>query len=220
MAAESAVAAVVLAGGRGSRLGGVDKAAIELAGRTLLERALGAVAGATPIVVVGPERRLPPDVIGVQEQPAGGGPVAALSAGLAALHDHVSSVAGYGGPAGESVPELVVVLACDMPFVDTIAIGRLVAAAGESSDTDGAAFVDVDGRRQHLAAAYRTANLGKALTEIGTIDGAAMRDVVRRLTMIEIRADPETTLDCDTWPDVRRTQAIVGERVEERVEEQ
>ncbi|WP_275693401.1 NTP transferase domain-containing protein [Nocardioides sp. TF02-7] len=47
-------AAVVLAGGRGSRLGGFDKAGIEVRGRTLLEHALDAVVDAAEVVVVGP----------------------------------------------------------------------------------------------------------------------------------------------------------------------
>ena len=47
--------AVVLAGGTGARLGGVDKAAIELDGVTLLERTLTTTMSATEVVVVGPE---------------------------------------------------------------------------------------------------------------------------------------------------------------------
>ena len=38
--------AIVLAGGRGSRLGGVDKGAVPVAGRALLDRVLDAVSGA------------------------------------------------------------------------------------------------------------------------------------------------------------------------------
>ena len=41
--------AVVLAGGRGSRLGGVDKATLELDGSTLLGRTLAALAGAARV---------------------------------------------------------------------------------------------------------------------------------------------------------------------------
>ena len=40
------LAAVVLAGGTAVRLGGVDKASIELAGRTFLEHALAATGAA------------------------------------------------------------------------------------------------------------------------------------------------------------------------------
>src|SRR4051794_24238588 len=44
--------AVVLAGGRASRLDGADKASIEYQGRTLLEHALEALADAAEVVVV------------------------------------------------------------------------------------------------------------------------------------------------------------------------
>ncbi|MEU4744233.1 NTP transferase domain-containing protein, partial [Actinosynnema sp. NPDC023658] len=55
-------AAVVLAGGRGSRLGGVDKASLVVDGRTLLDHVLDAVAAARQVIVVGPRKD---DVTGV-----------------------------------------------------------------------------------------------------------------------------------------------------------
>ncbi len=51
--------AIVLAGGSGRRLGGVDKADIRVGEQTLLDRALDAVAEATKRVVVGRPRALP-----------------------------------------------------------------------------------------------------------------------------------------------------------------
>jgi len=90
-------------------------------------------------------------------------------------------------------------------------VARLVGAA-RSQPGDGAAFVDAGGRRQHLAAAYRTIALCAALDQIGDVDGAAMRHVAQRLTMVEIEADPEITLDTDTWSDVRRTQTLAQQR--------
>ena len=199
-------AAIVLAGGSGRRLGGVDKAALELAGSTLLDRALVAVRAASPVVVVGPARQLPDGVLGTQEEPPGGGPVAAVAAGLAALTDSLLPGA-----------DLVVVLACDMPFVDQVAVDSLVDAAQAAGPAaDGAAFVDADGRRQHLAAAYDIRALTDAIGSLDRVDGAAMRHVAERLTIIEIETDPETTLDCDTWPDVRRTRNLAKRSVEER----
>ena len=46
--------AIVLAGGQGSRLGGVDKAELKVGGVRLLDRALTACRGASTTVVVGP----------------------------------------------------------------------------------------------------------------------------------------------------------------------
>lgn len=195
--------AVVLAGGAGRRLGGVDKAALTVAGRTLLERTLTAVADAGTIVVVGPDRELPDGVRATLEQPPGGGPVAALAAGLATLD-----------PDGA---EVVVVLACDMPFLDMTAVRRLVATTSTPGvlpppETDGAVLVDEDGRRQHLAAAYRRESLERAVDRLGEVRDAAMRNLARCLTIVEIPADPGTTLDCDTWPDVHRSHRILEER--------
>ncbi|MGZ6784609.1 MAG: NTP transferase domain-containing protein, partial [Nocardioidaceae bacterium] len=45
--------AVVLAGGQAVRMGGLDKASIEIDGVTLLERALAATMSAVEVVVVG-----------------------------------------------------------------------------------------------------------------------------------------------------------------------
>ena len=190
-------AAIVLAGGTGRRLGGMDKATLVVGGTTLLDRALQAVAAASPVVVVGPQRDLPDAMLQTREQPAGGGPVAAVAAGLAALSAAPALPGAPSSSAPQTAPDVVVVLACDMPFVDAAAIDRVVAAVGD--DGDGAAYVDDAGRRQHLAAAYRTASLTQALTAIGPVDGAAMRELAKRLTIVEIEADPETTVDFDTW---------------------
>src|SRR5207253_6166424 len=79
------VVAVVLAGGEGRRMGGVDKAALVVGGRTLLDRILAAAAGvAGRLVVVGPPRPvgLERAVLFVQEDEPGGGPVPAVAAAL------------------------------------------------------------------------------------------------------------------------------------------
>src|SRR5262249_61472310 len=81
---EAGYAAIVLAGGRGRRIGGRDKPALPVGGRSMLRRVLDAVAGADPRVIVGPVRSdVPAGVAQVREHPPGGGPVAALAARLA-----------------------------------------------------------------------------------------------------------------------------------------
>jgi molybdopterin-guanine dinucleotide biosynthesis protein A len=99
-----------------------------------------------------------------------------------------------------------------MPFVTAPHVETLVTAAAASENADGAAFVDAAGRRQHLAAVYRIEPLTRALGELGDPSGLAMRDLAKRLTVVEVQADPETTLDCDTWPDVRRSRRALEER--------
>ncbi len=197
--------AIVLAGGSGRRLGGVDKAALFVGGKPLLSRALDAVQGACRCVVVGPPRALPAQVVGVTEEPPGGGPVAGLAAGLA-----------------EVTEALVVVLACDMPFVDCGLVQRLVMAVADDgpgvSDgrlattgqrSDGALLVDDQGRRQLLAAVYRTAPLLTALSSLGAPSGAAMRALIAPLSLAEVPATPQATLDCDTWESVARSRHLL-----------
>ncbi|MCW2606336.1 MAG: molybdopterin-guanine dinucleotide biosynthesis protein, partial [Frankiales bacterium] len=65
--------AVVLAGGSGRRLGGVDKPGLLVDGTSLLDRVLGAVARAGTVVVVGPERPAARPVVWAREDPPGGG---------------------------------------------------------------------------------------------------------------------------------------------------
>ncbi len=199
-------AAIVLAGGSGRRVGGADKAAMVLEGTTLLDRALHAADAASAVVVVGPHRDLPAAVLQTREQPAGGGPVAAVAAGLAALTAAPIADSAPSFSARRPCPELVLVLACDMPFLDAAAVDRVVTAVRD--DSDGAAYVDSDGRRQHLAAAYRTESLERALAAIDPVEGAAMRDLTNGLTIIEIEADPETTRDFDTWDDWATWQGV------------
>jgi len=77
---------VVLAGGTAARMDGVDKAGVELAGRTLLEYAVDAFLDADEVVVVAP-RSVPTSrpVTFVCEAPPRGGPVAGLLTGVDAL---------------------------------------------------------------------------------------------------------------------------------------
>ncbi|MDX6366790.1 MAG: hypothetical protein QOK30_1866 [Nocardioidaceae bacterium] len=193
--------AVVLAGGGGRRLGGLDKAALRIGRVPLLDRSLEAVAGASRIVVVGPARAVPSGVLVVSDRPPGGGPVSALAAAVPTLRS-----------------ALVVVLACDMPFVTAAVVERLVAAGGaldhdpDVGRVDGALLVDGDGRRQYLAAAYRVPALTRALGDAGPPHGQSMRSLVRRLTVAEVAANPGETLDIDTWDDAERSRALLEDR--------
>lgn len=190
------VDAIVIAGGGGRRLGGADKASITVGAHTLLDRALAAVSDADRTIVVGPDRDLPSAVIVVSEQPAGGGPAAAVVAGLA-----------------EVMNPWVVVLACDMPFVTAAHVQRLKAAVttSPSAGVDGATYVDSDGHRQLLAAIYRAESLRRSARALDAVSGASMRALAECLTLVELEADSEMSLDCDTWDDVARSRELLEE---------
>ncbi|MGI8433788.1 MAG: molybdenum cofactor guanylyltransferase [Nocardioidaceae bacterium] len=191
--------AIVLAGGRGRRLGGVDKAGLVIGGSPLLDRVLSAVQSASRTVVVGPSRALPAGVLQVQEEPAGGGPVAGLAAALPLVEG-----------------ERVVVLACDLPLLGQGAVTGLVqdllAASERGPAAEGMLFVDAGGRRQPLCGAYVTGALRRAVGSLDVVAGAAMRDVILRLKVSEKAADAEETLDCDDWDDVATATRIVEGR--------
>ncbi|MGB3830051.1 MAG: NTP transferase domain-containing protein, partial [Ornithinimicrobium sp.] len=82
MTSEVAFAAVVLAGGQGTRLGGTDKALLDVGGASLLSRVLDAVNAAERVVVVGPRRPGFEHVCWTAEEPSGGGPSAGIVAGM------------------------------------------------------------------------------------------------------------------------------------------
>jgi molybdopterin-guanine dinucleotide biosynthesis protein A len=185
--------AVVLTGGEAVRLGGVDKASIEIGGRTLLERTLAALADVPEVVVVGQEVPTSRPVTFAREDPVGGGPAAGLLAGL--------------GRFARS-PDRVVVLAVDMPLVTRHTVGRLVGAAqGE----DGAVLVDAGGRRQYLCAAYSVAALERARHASGTDTGhgLAVRRLVGHLHLVTVPAVGAESRDLDTWEDLAEVRETV-----------
>lgn len=175
---------IVLAGGRSCRLGGQPKAGLLFEGRTLLDRTLAAVPDAGRMVIVGDPGRGPlaSGTTFVREEPAFGGPAAAIGAGLAALPDPT---------------EFVLVLACDMPGISG-AIAVLLDAAGR----DGAIAVD-GGRPQYLAGAYRASSLRTALAR-QELDGLSVRRLVSPLDLVEVAVPGGSTSDIDTWDDAAR----------------
>jgi molybdopterin-guanine dinucleotide biosynthesis protein A len=184
------LAAVILAGGSGVRLGGVDKASIEIDGVTLLEHALASTIAARDVVVVGTEVPTTRPVTWTREDPAGGGPAAGLFAGLDMLM---------------RPPDLVAVLAVDMPRVHAATIARLTWSVENDPAADGALLLDGTGRRQPLAAVYRHA----ALTSVRPADPAAEHGLSLRMTLEGLRLVEVPTIgdeghDVDTWEDLRR----------------
>ena len=149
------------------RLGGADKPGIEIGGVALLGRVVAAVADADTVVVVGPPRvlALSRPVLWCQEEPPGGGPVAALAAGL-----DVTSA------------EIVVVLAADLPWIAP-AVPDLLAALGPPGRADVAVLTDRAGRRNHLAAAWRRPALVAALAALPAAHGAAMRSLFEDMSV-------------------------------------
>ena len=179
--------AIVLCGGSSTRLGD-DKALVEVGGATLLDRALDAVAGAQVTIAVGPRRDTARSVVWTIEDPAGGGPVAGIAAGL----DLTKS-------------ELVVVLGVDFPFVDAARVTSVVGSVGRH---DGAILRDATGRHQFLIGAYRSDPLRKA---IGARDpnGMAVKELIAGMDIV-VLDDPRSTFDVDTRDDLEEARRSTG----------
>ena len=175
--------AIVPAGGQSRRMG-ADKLALEVAGMTLFGRVVHALSGAHRLVVVGPERAAARDVVWCRESPVGGGPAAAVHAGLS----HVTS-------------EFVVLMAADQPFADRGIIAEL---QGAIDAADGAVAVDDTGHPQWLCSLWRTA----VLRDVPLGPDAALRDTIGRLGWQPVRVEADRLLDCDTPEDFRRAREL------------
>lgn len=186
MQGTSTWAAIVLAGGRGRRLGGIDKPALVVGTRSLLDTAIAACSEAAQIVVVGPERPTSSAVRWAQESPAGSGPLAAMSAGIGCLSVHVAAV---------------VVLAADLPAVDAGTVRRL-AAALDTSNVDVVALTDEAQQVQPLLAAYRLPALRRALHAIGEVGGLPVRRLLDHLQLATIADLGGAAKDIDTPQDL------------------
>jgi molybdopterin-guanine dinucleotide biosynthesis protein A len=182
----------------------------------------------------------------VLEDPPGGGPVAALAAGLAALSDGgtwtgagsdpttdetpapsparradapvgdrlgptaVGAGATEGGRPGPTVPgagpprvpDVVVVLACDVPRAGRAVAALVTAAAADG--VDGARLVAADGSAQPLVAAYRRGPLTAALDALDSTHGVSMRRALAGLRLVDVPDRDDAALDADTWDDVAR----------------
>lgn len=177
--------AVVLAGGTAVRMGGVDKAGIELDGRTLLDLAVDALVDADEVVVVAP-RSVPTarPVTFVCEDPPRGGPVAGLLTGVDALL---------------RTPRVVGVVAVDMPRVTARTWRRLrEARAGH----DGAFLHDHDGRRQ-LAGVLDAERLAQVRPGLEGQHAMALHRLLAPLRLAEVGADGDEAVDVDSWDDLR-----------------
>lgn len=226
--------AIILAGGRGSRLGGVDKGALTIGGRSLLDGVLEATLAADQVVVVG-DGPVPRGVLLTREDPVFGGPAAAVVAGLRALRmpsaplGSVGSgapiaageVARRGSPARSSTAQLVLVLACDLPEAQAGVELLLEVATRTGRDVDGPAeggvpdargeqtadgwcLAEEGGRLQWLFGLYRAGALERAAEALGDPTDRSMGRLLGRLDLVAVPAPAHVTMDIDTPEDAQR----------------
>jgi len=196
--------AVVLAGGRGRRVGGPGKPTLPVGGRPMVHRVLDAVADAEPRIVVGPpELPLPAGVDRTLEQPPGGGPVAATAAALVLV---------------PSRTRVVALLAADLPFLTRASLHLLRRRLAGDAGAAGAVYVDDAGRPQWLCGVWRVAALRARLAALPHGPArVSLRELLHEAPVAHCSlgpggADggdaPPPWWDCDTEADLRRAQEI------------
>jgi len=176
--------AVELAGGRGRRMGEVDKASLRISGDRLVDRVLRAArgAGASRIVAVGPPGVGDEADVVVREDPPFSGPLAGLAAALAQVR-----------------APWVMILACDL--VDPAAVVaqlRPELAAPASSGASGVILIDEEHRRQWLAGCYRAEALRAIMAGLPQPPSGPIGGALGRLALREVVAAPRSTGDIDT----------------------
>ncbi len=161
----------MLTGGGSTRLG-QDKATVVVAGRRMIDRVLDQIPADVPVVVVGPDPGVQRSVQVTREDPPGGGPVAAIDAGVELAHTDV-----------------VGVIAADMPWAVPV-----VARLTQSMGPEDARVPRAGGHLQPLAAAYRTA----ALRDAELVAGTSMRALLDRLQVRAVPMPESAFADIDT----------------------
>src|SRR5688572_31105985 len=113
---------VILAGGQGRRMGGVDRALVLLGGTTLIERAIARASVQVPDVIInanGDPKRFAHLGLPVVPDPIGGfvGPIAGILAGFAWMR------------ANRPKARWLASFSCDTPFFPVDMVERLIAEA-------------------------------------------------------------------------------------------
>lgn len=197
------VAAIVVGGGGGERLGGASKPDLTLGGVRLIDRVCGALleaCGAGCVAVVPPAVRVPDGVRRTLEDPPNGGPLAGIDAGLRAL--------SVGGDI------LVVVVSVDAPGAGAFLPALLEPALGEGSDGRIVRGGDPEPFDQYLMGVYRAGALRRVLDEavdsLGSVRGVGVRRVLRALEVERVSVGADVCRDIDTPEDVAWWEAALS----------
>ena len=175
---------------------GSHKPSLRVGEAPMVARVLAAVRP-RPALVVGRPDDVPDGIPVLVEDPPGGGPVAAIAAGLGHLPEGV---------------DVVVVLAADLPFVTSAHLDRLVSAVLHQPATEGPAVTtDATGRLNWLCAAWRRPALEAAVGRLGETAGRSMRDLAAGLRPVEVADADHVADDVDTPDDLARARRRHGD---------
>lgn len=194
-----AVGAVVLAGGRATRLAGVDKGLVELAGRPLVAHVLTRLEGRVAAIVLSANRNLDA--------------YAAYGHGIArdASDDYPGPLAGLLAAAPRLDTPWLLCVPCDTPFLPIDLAPRLLAAARAAGTSLARA---ADARRAHFAVMLLRRELLADLDAWLAQGGRRVQDWQARHAPAEARFDsPEWAfLNINDAADLERAEAILQAR--------
>jgi len=177
---------IVVAGGKATRMGGLDKAMLPLglSGKALIVDVIKSCQG--KVFIVGSSREIDAEsqelVNWVPDLNPGGGPAAGIWSGL-----------------GSISTEYVFISAADQTLTDET-VTRIVSAA---QGNDGAWAIRADGNGQPLCACVRTALLRGLLESTQGINQSPLR-LLSSLNMVGVTVNPNQVVDFDTWQDVAK----------------
>jgi len=132
----SDVTALILAGGRAMRLGGIDKHALVVDGLSIFDRQCNVLLPRVADIIVSAQSSIPGHKT-VADRVAGAGPLAGIAAGVA-----------------EARTPWLLVIAGDMPYISAGLIDRLLALATDGVDAVG---IRIGGLPEPLVCALRVA---------------------------------------------------------------
>lgn len=212
------VVAVLLAGGGGRRLGGIDKARIRSGGVPLLEQWIRVLAErGMRTAVVGPEhlgKDLPQGVLLTREDPPLGGPAAAVRAGLFALEEAgVLNRQGMAGQQSVSGPQRPSVLLAAVDVVEPAPLLDWLLAELPRAEEQAVVPVDSEGRLQYLASLIPQRLLLERAHSLTVEDAAGkpLRILLKGVPAVHPQMPAGLGADVDTPEDARLLNVQIDE---------
>ena len=186
---------IVVAGGKASRMGGLDKAMLPLGlrGNALLAEVIKSCPGKVFVVGYPRESIAAGNFTWLPDLNPDGGPAAGVWSGLASV-----------------TSEYVFISAADQTLVPETVSALITAAAGN----DGAWALRSDGSGQPLCACVRTDLLRDLLAPTQGINQSPLR-LLSGLKMVGVTVNPDQVVDFDTWQDVAK--AVNGSEVMDQI---
>lgn len=191
---------VILAGGRGERLGGALKSDILVGGRRSLEWQFALIPEGIPVVVVAPDEVVLPSrpsvqrgrgAFAVMEDPPRSGPAAGFRAGVEALRERRGVYSG-----------LVGLVPVDAPFAP-LCMPLLVEELAASAESD-AVIAVAEGERQNVVGVF---DCEKVLAiPAADLMNTSMKRLLKRMRMLEREVPVRWVRDIDTHADLERAQ--------------